>query len=78
VTIDRRVRRQEPLCLVGRFEPLHLSLSSSSGLMRILCAIVQVLARSMPHIGWDRSLRDAMAAQDVRDDPSWFVLQPMQ
>ena len=28
VTINHGVRRQEPLCLVGRLEALHLSLSS--------------------------------------------------
>jgi hypothetical protein len=28
VAVDHRVRRQEPLCLIIRFEPLHLSLAS--------------------------------------------------
>src|SRR6201995_3644637 len=28
VAVDHRVCGQEPLCLVSRFEPLHLSLSS--------------------------------------------------
>jgi hypothetical protein len=32
VAVDHRVRRQEPLCLTVRFEPLHLSLSSSRGI----------------------------------------------
>ena len=32
----------------------------------------------MPDIGQDRSLSDAIAAQAVGDEASWFVLQPMQ
>ena len=51
ITLDHRVRRQEPLCLAGGFEPLQLSLLSSSRSMRILGSIVQVPARPMPNIG---------------------------
>ena len=32
----------------------------------------------MADIGQDRSLSDAVAAQAVRDEASWLVLQPMQ
>jgi hypothetical protein len=46
--------------------------------MRILGSIVQVPAHPMPDIGQDRSLSDAIAAQAVRDEASWLVLQPMQ
>jgi hypothetical protein len=39
VAIDHHVRRQEPLRLTVRFEPFHLSLSSSRGSMRLLSSI---------------------------------------
>ena len=75
VIVDYRMRRQEPLCLIGRLEPLHLPLSSSRGSMRILSSIVQVPARPMADIRQDRSLSDAVAAQAVRDEASWLVLR---
>jgi hypothetical protein len=77
MTVDHRVRRQEPLCLAGRLEPLHLPLSSSSGSMRTLGSIDQVPARPMRYIGQDR-LSDAIATQAVRYEASCFVSQPMQ
>src|SRR6516164_2354845 len=46
VTVDHRVRREEPLRLSWRFEALHLLLSSSGGSMRILGSIVQIPALS--------------------------------
>jgi hypothetical protein len=46
--------------------------------MRILGSIGQVPARPMPNIAQDRTLSDAIAAQAVRDEASWLVLQPMQ
>ena len=73
VTVDHGVRRQKSLGLIGRFEPLHLSLSSSRGSMRILGSIVQVPARPMTHIGQDGSMSDAIAAQAVGDEASWLV-----
>jgi hypothetical protein len=44
---DRVVRREEPLHLPGRFEPLHLSLASSRRLMRILRPVVQSFVAAM-------------------------------
>jgi hypothetical protein len=78
VAVDHGLCRQKPLCLIGRFEPLHLSLSSSHGPMRILCAIVQVPARLMPDIWQDRQLSDTIAAQAISNDASELVSQPMQ
>ena len=46
--------------------------------MRILGAVVQVPVRPMPDIRYDGSVSDAVAAQAVRDEASWLVLQPMQ
>ena len=46
--------------------------------MRILGPIVQIPARTMPDIGQDRSLSDAIATQTVGDEPPRRVLQPTQ
>jgi hypothetical protein len=54
MTVDHGMRRQKPLRLIGRFEPLHLSLSSPRGAKRILGAIVQVPACPMTHVGQDQ------------------------
>ena len=48
VTVDHSMGRREPLCLIGRFQALHLPLSSSCGPMRILSSVVEVLACPMP------------------------------
>jgi hypothetical protein len=76
VAVDHRVRRQEPLCLIDRFEPLHLSLSSPRGSMRILSPIVQIPAGPVSYIRHDRSLSNAVAAQAVRDEASWLIAKP--
>ena len=78
VAIDQSVRRQEPLCLTVRFEPLHLSLSSSCRSMRILSPIVQIPAGPVSDIRHHRSLGNAVAAQAVRDEASWLVAKPTQ
>ncbi len=43
VTVDHGVRRQKSLGLIGRFEPLHLSLSSSRRSMRISARLFKYL-----------------------------------
>jgi hypothetical protein len=78
VAVDHRVRRQEPLCLTVRFEPLHLPLSSSRGSMRILSPIVQIPAGPVSYLRHDRSLSNAVAAQAVRDEASWLIAKPTQ
>jgi hypothetical protein len=78
VPVDHGAPGQEPLCVAARLEPLYLPLSSSRGWMRILGTVVQVPARPMPDIKYDCSVSDAVAAQAVRDEASWLVLQPMQ
>ena len=78
VAVDHRVRRQESLCLTVRFEPLHLSLSSSRGSMRILSPIVQIPAGPVSYLRHDRSLSNAVAAQAVRDEASWLIAKPTQ
>ena len=78
VTVDQRMRRQEGLRLAPRLEPLHLSLSSPSGSVRILSPIVQVPTCPMPDVGQNGTLSDAVAAQPVGDKASRLVPQPLQ
>jgi hypothetical protein len=47
VAVDECVSGKEVLGLIGRFEPLHLSLPPSGRLMCVLGTIIQVLALSM-------------------------------
>ena len=51
VTVDERMSGEELLRLFGRFEPLHLPLSSSRWSMRILGPIVQISALSVLNAG---------------------------
>jgi hypothetical protein len=54
--------------LQGRFEPLHLPLSSSRRPMGVLGAIVQILALSVLDARKQLTLSDAVAAQLVGHD----------
>jgi hypothetical protein len=69
---------QKSLGLIGLFKPLHLSLLSSRGSVRILGAIFQIPARSMTHMRQDGSMSDAIAAQAVGDEAARLISQPMQ
>ena len=63
VTVDEGVSGEEVLGLFGRFEPLHLPLSSSRRLMRVLGPIVQISALSVLDAAKQLTLSDAMAPQ---------------
>ena len=41
--VDLIVGGEEPLCLAGRFELLHLPLSSARRLVRVFCSVVEPL-----------------------------------
>ena len=69
--IDLVVRWKEPLSLAGRFELLHLPLSSARRLVRILGSIVQSLVLAMLDAGHDLSLRRAIAGKLVGDHDAW-------
>jgi hypothetical protein len=47
VTVDEGVSEEEVLGLSGRFEPLHLALSSPRRPMKVLGRIIQIPALSM-------------------------------
>ena len=46
---DGTIRREEPLSLARRLEPLHVSLALTGGLMRVLGAVVEIPMLAMFH-----------------------------
>jgi hypothetical protein len=78
VAINERVGRQEALRLRRRFKPLHLPLSPAGWSMRILRAIVEVVALPMLHIRQQLSLCHAVASQLVGDQDARHILQTLQ
>src|SRR5215813_4168750 len=65
--VDLIVRRQEALRLAGRFELLHLSLSSARRLVRILRSVVQSLVLAMLNAKHDLAFGRAIAGELVSD-----------
>ena len=78
VAVDEGMSGEEVLRLFGRFEPLHLPLSSSRRPMRILGPIVQISALSVLDAGKQLTLSDTIAPQLVSHDHSREVLQTLQ
>ena len=78
VAIDHGMRGEEPLCLSGRFEALHLPLSPASRPMRAFSSVIEVSAAPVPGLGQDLTVRNAVAAKAIRDDPPRFVSQANQ
>src|SRR5438046_1539242 len=62
MAVEDRMRGKDPLRLGGRLDALYLALASSSRLMRVLGAIIQIPARPMPDIGQDLALRHPVTA----------------
>ncbi len=63
--LDDCVSGQEALCLAGRLEAAHLSLSLPGRLVGDLGAVVGVLPRIVPHGGHGGPMRCAIAPQFV-------------
>ena len=78
MTVDERVSGEEVLGLFGRFEPLHLPLSSSRRSMRVLGPIVQISALSVLNAGKQLTLSDAIAPQLVGHNHPRHILQTLQ
>ena len=78
VAVDEGMSGEEVLGLFGRFEPLHLPLSSSRRPMRVLGPIVQISALSVLDAGKQLTLSDAIAPQLVGHDHPRHVLQTLQ
>jgi hypothetical protein len=78
VTVDEGMSKEEVLRLFGRFEPLHLPISSSRQSMRIHGPIVRISALSVLDAGKQLTPSDAIAPQLVGHDPPWDILQTLQ
>jgi hypothetical protein len=72
------VSGEEVLGLLGRFEPLHLPLSSSCWPMRVLGSIIQISALSVLDAGEQLTLSNAVAPQLVRHDHPRHIPQTLQ
>lgn len=75
MVVDHAMCRQETLRLLDRLELLHLTFSPSRRTVRVFCPVVQILTGAVPHLRQQLALRDAVAAQAVRDDAAWLVLE---
>ncbi len=78
VAVDEGMSGEEVLRLFGRFEPLHLPLSSARRPMRVPGPNVQVSALSVLDAGKQLTPSDAIAAQLVGHDHPRDVLQALQ
>src|SRR3954453_18563518 len=76
--VDLVVGGEETLCLPGRLEPLHLSLSPSGRLVRILCPVVQPFMLPMLDARDDLPLCRTLARQLVGDHDARRPALPLQ
>ena len=67
------IRRQKPLRMTRRFEPLHAPLMLARRLMRILCPIVQIAVLAVSHSRHYLALGGLIALQFVSDDDPGHV-----
>ena len=65
---NRAVGREEPLGMARGFEPLHVSLSLTGGLMRILHAIIEIPVLAMFHPWKNLALGGSVALEFICDD----------
>jgi hypothetical protein len=77
--VDLVMSREEPLCLAGRFEPLHLPLASSGRLVRVLGSVVEALMPMVLDPRHQLLLRREIARQLIGDQhPRRLALSPQQ
>ncbi len=60
-SVERFEHREKALCLLRRFEALHLSFSYAGWLMPVLGSIVQIAALPVFYVGHDQLLRCSIA-----------------
>jgi hypothetical protein len=65
--VDLIMRREEPLCLAGGLEPLHLPFASSCRLVRVFRSVVQALVPAVLDPGHQLLLRRAVTGELIRD-----------
>ena len=69
--VDLIVGGEEPLRLAGRFELLHLPLSSARRLVRVFRSVVEPLVLAMLNAGHDLAFGRAIAGKFVGDHDAW-------
>src|ERR1700741_1415649 len=69
--VDLIVGGEEPLRLAGRFELLHLALSSARRLMRVFRSVVQPLVLALLDAGHDLSFGRAVPGELVGNHDAW-------
>ena len=69
--VDLIVGGEEPLRLAGRFELLHLPLSSARRLVRVFRSVVEALVLAMLDARHDLSSGRAVAGKLVGDHDAW-------
>jgi len=70
---DRTIGGKESLRLTRRFESLHPPLTLARGLMRVLCAIVQIPVLAMFYIREELALCGSVALEFVGHDHAWDI-----
>jgi len=72
---DGALRRQKPLGMSRRLQPLHAICALACRTMRVLTAVMQIATLAVFHSGQDLALRRAIALQLVCNDDPRHVLQ---
>jgi len=75
---DETIRREEPLNMARRLEPLRALRSLAGGLVGVLCAIIEIPVLAMFHDGEDLPLGGTVALQFIGDDYARHVRQPLE
>ena len=78
VVVDRRMSGEKLLGLPDRFEPPHVTLSLSGGLVRDFAAIVEIPALPMFNAREDLAFRSAIGPELIRHEYPWHVAQALQ
>jgi len=75
VSVYEGVSKQKPLCLIARFEPLHMTLAPPCRTMRVLSPVVEIAALAMFDVRKKLSSSHTVAPQFIGHDHSRLVLQ---
>ena len=73
VLCDRAIGREKPLSVAGGLKPLHTALTLSGGLVRVLCAIIEIPMLAMFHSREELALGRSVAFGFIGDDYAWDV-----
>jgi hypothetical protein len=75
---DETIGRKEPLGVTRRLKPLHAPLALAGGLMRVLCAVVEIAVLTMFYSRQSLPLSSTIALQRIGDDHARHVHQALK